>query len=242
MKNVLAAIALAALATPALATLQISANINGVVFTCADQAACDTNAAVGQLGIANQTFNGVEIIGSSQFQQVGTTNFLNTSSFQIINHNLTAANVILAVNGINFLGPVGSFAASGSGTWQNAIGSTIGLTYYGDASNTQGANTPTDLPGILLASFNDTAALAADAFAFNTSGAFNAGALYGMSLGTTGTLAAWDGIAGHEATLVGRSQTILTTQALLIPEPGSLLLIGTALVGLALSRRKWLRG
>ncbi len=110
----------------------------------------------------------------------------------------------LAVNGINFLGPVNAYSASGSGTWQNAIGSTIGLSYFGDASNTQGANTPTNLPGVLLASFADTAASAADAFSFNAHGPFNAGALFGMSLGTSGTLAAWDGRVGDEPTLVGR--------------------------------------
>jgi hypothetical protein len=217
------------------ATLQLSANINGTVFTCADQAACDTNAAVGQISIANQTIGGVEIVGSSQFQIIGGTDIINSASFQFINHNTSVVSILLAISGINFLGPVNHFAASGSGTWQEANGSTIHLSYWGDASNTQGANNPTDLPGLQLASFSDTAAGIADAFSFNSNGVFNAGPLFGMSIGTTGTLAAWDGIAGDEATLVGRSQTLITSQ---VPEPGSLALLGMAMCGIGVVSRR----
>ena len=228
--------ALLAVTAPASATLMLSANINGFVFTCADGDACDTNALPNQLQIANTTFNGVEIQGSSQFQIIGPSNALNTSSFQIINDNTTAATVTLAINGIDFLGPVNHYDASGSGTWQNAGGSTLGITYYGDATNTQGATTPTDLPGVQLASFNDTAVGAADSFGFNASGAFAApGALFGMSLGSVGTLVAWNGQAGTQPTLVGRSQTILATQ---VPEPATLALLAIGLLGCGLYSRK----
>jgi hypothetical protein len=235
MKKLLLA-ALLAFTAPAFATLQLAADINGTLFSCVDQAACDTNAAVGQLQIANQTIAGVEVVGSSQFQTIGTTNFLNTSSFQFINHNLTDAAITLAIGGINFLGPVNSFAASGSGTWQSADSSTINLTYWGDATNTQGADTPTDLPGIQLATFSDLAVGPADAFSFSTSGPFAAAGLHGMSLGTTGVLDAWDGIAGNESVLVGRSQTIITTQA--VPEPATLALFGLGIAALGFMRRR----
>jgi hypothetical protein len=233
MKRILLALTLAALAAPAAAILQLSADINGTLFNCADQQACDTNATLGQLAIADQTIAGVEIKGSSQFQTIGTTNFLNTSSFQFINHNLTDATVTLAIGGINFLGPVTSFDASGSGTWQSADSSTINLSWYGDAANAQGADNPTDLPGLLLASFADVANGAADAFAYSVSGPFAAAGLHSMSLGTSGTLDAWDGLAGTESLLVGRSQTLITTQSL--PEPGTLALLGLGL--LAIGRR-----
>jgi len=220
MKKILLALALAALAAPAAAILQISADINGTTFNCADQQACDTNLAVGQLQIANQTIAGVDFVGSSQFQTVGLNNILNTSSFQIVNHNATAVDVILAIGGTNFIGPVGTFAASGSGTWENAIGSDATLTWWGDPTNTQGADNPTDLPGLLLATFSDTAGSIADAFSYNANGPFAAAGLHSLSLGTDASLAAG-------GTVVGRSQTLITTP---VPEPTTLALMALALI------------
>ena len=188
----------------------------------------------GQMALLNLTLGGVDVFGSSQVQTIGTTNFLNTSSFQIVNHNLFSVQVLLAIGGTNFLGPVSSYAASGSGTWQNANGSSIAISYYGDPANGQGADFPNDLPGIQLANFADVAVGSADSFAFNSSGAFAGPNPFSMSLGTSGTLAAWNGAPGTEPTLVGRNQTIITTQ---VPEPIALSLLGIGLLGLCAVRR-----
>src|SRR5690348_8574718 len=105
---------MAGLSSDARATLMISADINGTVFTCADQqASCDTNPTVGQLQIANQTVAGVQFLGSSQTQVIGPVNSLNSSSFQFINNNAVSVPLQLAVSGTNFLGPVTTFSASG---------------------------------------------------------------------------------------------------------------------------------
>jgi hypothetical protein len=234
MKSLLAATAVIALAagSPANATLQLSGDINGVLFNCADQALCDTNLAVGQLAIADQTIGGVQFLGSSQTQVIGPTNSLNTASFQIINNNVAAIPFTVAISGTNYLGPVSQFSASGSGTFQSAIGSSINLTYFADPLNAQGADFPLDLPGISLVPGGDTknALLATDSFAFNHSGAFVDPNLYSMSLGTTGTLTAG-------GSLVGRAQS-LVTQAVPVSEPSTLGLLGAGLIGTGLLLRR----
>jgi hypothetical protein len=231
-----AAAMLVAFAPPAAATLQLSANINGAIFNCADQQACDTNIAVGQLAIADQTINGVRIVGSSQIAFAGGLNFLNTSSFQIVNETNAIATIILAISGVDFFGPANGFDASGSGTFQNGVGSTINISFYADPANAQGADNPLDLPGIQLATFADVAGTLADAFAFNDSGAFTSPGPFSMSLGTSGTLAAWNGLPGQNPTLVGRSQTLLIPQA--VPEPSTLALLGLGLLACGFLRRR----
>ena len=217
-----------AFAAPANATLMIAADVNGSVFTCADnQAGCDQNAAPGVLTLGPTVIGGVLFEGSSQFQVVGPpTNALLTNSVQITNNSGNLATIQFAVGGTSFASPTATFSAAGSGTWLNAEGSTIELQWYGDTGNDQGAESVTDLPGVLL----------------TTGGPFVAGA--GASAFSTGTLTgpwvtsdpfSWtmfaegDLVSGATATLAGRSQDI--TSDVVVPEPASLAILGAGLLG-----------
>jgi hypothetical protein len=71
--------------------------------------------------------------------------------------------------------------------------------------------------------------LPTQSFSVNASGPFVDPDLFSFTLWTSGTLTAG-------GTLVGRSQAIVAEQV--VPEPGSLLLLGSALVGLGALARK----
>jgi len=238
LATTLSAAGLLALASsPSHAVLQIAATINGANFVCVDETACDqTPGVVGLLTTGNVTVGGVSFNGSQQIQTNGPPqNSLNTTSFAIINNTGALANIQFAVGGTDFPGPVSSFSASGSGTWQNAPGSTIDMTYWADPTNTQGADNATDTPGTQVAASGlIVAGPGTDAYDFTQPGVFAMTGPYSWTMEATGTLV-------NGGILLGRAQNIIAdVTSVPVPEPSSLaMMIGSlASAGFWFNRRR----
>jgi hypothetical protein len=222
------------------ADLILAGTINGSSFCAVDNDAfacgfgtqlADADATDGRLGLADGTFGGLTVEGSSHRQTLGPpTNILSSSSLNIINTSGADVAFDVAVGATDFVGPINTAFTTGSGTWINAVGSTINLEWWNDPANDQGAETPGDTPGGLVDSFTDTPTVAADSFN-HVGGPFlvNDPAAFSMTLRYFGTLA--DG-----AVLNSRGQAEIKPVAD-VSAPATLLLLGSGL-GL-LGWRRW---
>jgi hypothetical protein len=209
----------------------VAIEVNGVQACAVDNnAACafgtqildiDPTPGVMSFGNVPVAVGILTITGSAQQATVGPPdNILNTSSAQVTNTGAGIANGFFAVSATDFVGPVSQSFASGSATWQEAAGSAISMQWYNDALNRQGAETGTDLPGILLSVCNDSITLTADSTSCADAAPVTDLGPFSMTLFTQFSL-----VPG--GTLVNRGQTLLKPVAA-VPEPASLLLLSSA--------------
>lgn len=226
----LAGAAIAALAGPAAARLQLTINASGSTFTCFDgQLGCDLSGGANNLLLVDQTVGGAFVQIALAQSLFGSVNELQLSSSNIINQGLTPITVTLLASDTDFGGPVRAINNSGSLTFNANVGAPDStLRFWADAANTQGAN-PLNTPGTLLESVSGHATTDPDSFAGSLITPFDALGPYSMTEGASLVLRTGGSITGFNQAM----------ESTAIPEPSTWAMMGIGAIALAfLARRK----
>jgi hypothetical protein len=235
IKNLLlAGAALAALASPANATLQIAFTDGTNVVTCADGQACDLAGPANNIIVLNETVGAFHIIGTvaASLSGVGEDN-LQFSTSLIQNTGSALGHLSLIVGDTNFVGPVTGIEESASLTFNNATGSGAStLRFFADPANGQPAGVGLNIPGTQLFTTTGSPTTDPDSFAGTNFSPFTAGGLFSMT--ETANLALKAG-----GSITGFNESMATAATGAIPEPSTWAMIIAGFVGLAwVAKRK----
>lgn len=225
MKKLLLTTALiGGLATPAAATLQLSIDVNGTTFSCADgQLSCDQSGGAKNLLVIDQTVNGVLVQVALAQSTSGSVNVLQLSSSNIVNESAIQKNIELFAGDTSFAGPVNRINDSGSLTFNQAVGSAqSSLSFFADALNRQGAN-PTNTPGSLLEQVFGTPLTNPDSFSGSNFAVFLADGAFSMTEAANLNLIAGGSITGFNQSMTSSA----------IPEPKTWAMLGLGFLAMA---------
>ena len=217
----MAGVALALLAAPANARLQLSISAGGTTFTCFDgQLSCDQSGGANNLLIVDQTVGGAFVQLALTQSTFGAPDELQLSTSNI--ENLTAAplTVVLTASDTGYAFPIKAINNSASLTFNSNIGAPDStLTFFADTLDGQGAP---GTPGTLLESVSGHAVTDPDSFSGSKITPFDADAPFSMTESASLVLRADGSITGFNQSM----------ESAAVPEPSTWAMMLVGFVGL----------